>query len=231
MHNPEEITKNRDGMRKYLLDIAADNPISIDIVEHVGAAATRAAGNAWLTRQESLGVLPCIGKMRGDDGRLNIKVFCRTKYKTDNLRHQIIGTYARLLYPSFECEREPRDKACFCDLTLKNGEVVLEFEIECGSHKQQSFRARGKRHKCDRDILFIVAPRVGDPETRMRQVMEWSDDLRDRAFFTTLNRLQTHGPHAYVWDYIGRGEGPLRRVKLPVSEAVHKYAENTGETA
>jgi hypothetical protein len=227
MHTPEEESKHRDGMRKYLSHEAETNPINLDIVEDVGAAPTRKAGAAWLNRQEVLGVLPCIGTMKGRDGRTNLKVHCRTNYKTDNLKHQIIGTQVRLMYPVFECEREPRDHACFSDMTLKNGDHVYEVEIECGTHKRISFTSRIKRHKCDRDILFVVSPKFGDPERRLKQVMEWSVAVADRAFFTTLDRLQKQGPHANVWDYLGRDDAPLKRVKLPVSEAVEKYAQNT----
>jgi hypothetical protein len=226
----EATTPDRDGIRKYIVHEGETNPFNVEIVEYMGAAVTRPAGTAWLNRQEVLGTLPCIGTAKGLDGRTNLKIHCRTDYKKDNLRHQLIGTYARILYPTFECEREPRERACFCDMTLKNSDHIYEVEIDCGTHKQLSFKSRVKRHKCERDILFIVAPKTGDADRRVKQIMDWSVGIAEQAYFTTLERLQTQGPHAYVWDFIGREGRPFKRVKMPVLEAVQKYTHNTGET-
>jgi hypothetical protein len=232
MHDSAEKPQERDGMRNYLLHIAQDNPINLDIIEDVGQFVTRKAAAAWAARQQASGELPePIGTMKDANGRKVASVWCHTKYKDDNLRHQIMGTWFRLLYPAFRFEREPREHACFADMLMTDGEHTYEIEIDCGTMKHDRVKARWKKHKCEHDILIVVAPKTGDAENRLKQLLDWSKVLGQRAFVTTLERLKEHGPHAYVWDYLGRGNGPMKRVKLPVASAVESYMQDTPQMA
>lgn len=215
-------------MRQYLVEIAEDNPIDLDIAEAFGDFPNRKATAAWLARQESCGNLRCVGTRRDAQGRKVIKVYCNGwKPKDDNLRHEIIGTFVRLIFSMFQFVRGYKVNDCFCDMLMITDERHYEIEIDGGSLRQKQVQWRWRRHKCDHSILVITDPNVGDPEDRLARLLKWSGELGDRVFLTTLDRLRQHGPHARVWEFIGRGEKPLKRVKPPVSSAFEDDAQDT----
>lgn len=202
--------------RKELIELAYDNPINIDIAEEYGDFPSRAATTEWIRRQEVSGTLRCVGMMRDALGRLKLKVYCNGwEPKHDNLRHEVIGTRIRLLYPQFQFLRGYNLTECLADMVMTDMTHTYEIEIDCGTMKQKQVRWRWKRHKCAHDKLVITAPKDSKPEDRLRRLLSWSDEL-ENAYFTTLERLQTAGPHSRVWDFVGRGNEPL----VMVSEAV-----------
>lgn len=232
MQHPEESPEVRHGVRQYLLELAHDNPIDIDVAMTLNAFPTRNAGNVWFQRQESAGNLRCVGFRKDAQGRKVIKVFCNGwQPKDDNLRHEVLATMVRILYPAYRFERGYKLNDCFPDSVMTDGEHTFEIEIDCGTMKRLAVQRRARRHKCHNEVLFVVAPKIGDPDERLKRVMEWSEGLGERGFFTTLARLQELGPHARVWDWIGRGEQPLKRVKMPVASAYQDYINTTPQTA
>lgn len=225
-------TAKRNAIRQGLIDLAWDNPINLDTVFENGDFPTRKAAAVWLNRQEESGDLKSVGLMKDAQGRKVMKVFCNGwNPKDDNLRHEVVGTQIRLLFQDFRFIRGYRVTDCLCDMLMTDGDHTYEIEIDCGTMKQRQVRWRWKKHKCQRDILVITSPKSADAESRLNRLVDWSDELGERAFFTTLDRLKTHGPHARVWDYIGRGEQPLMMVNTAVASPFQLHTVATPETA
>ena len=220
-----------DPLRNYLRQIVKDNPINLDIIEDIGKFSTRKAAGAWTARLVASGNLTEVGTMKDANGRKVIPVYCNGwKPKDDNLRHEIIGTWVRLLYPVFHFRRGPKINDCLPDMVMTDGEHTYEFEVDCDTMPMKKVKYRWKAHKCEHDILVVTAPEHGDPEARLKQLLDWSEDLGERGFFTTFDRLRTLGPHARVWDFYGR-KGELKRVKLPAATAFQVDAQDTPQTA
>ncbi len=205
-------TPDRHGMKLWLLDFADRHPINAAIAAMVLQVTPKAAA-VWLRRQEEAGKLKCVGTMKNAKGRKVTKVFCNGWVpKEDNLAHAIKESWYVLLFPQFEFERGHRLGNCYADLIQTNGGRRLEVEMELGTiKKREKIQGRIRMHmQCDCDLLIVAAS--SNSERRLTQLMEWTEGIRDGVFFTTLERLQTSGAHARVWDYHGRGNGPMKRV-------------------
>ncbi len=219
-------------MRQFLLELVEENPIDVSITHEVCGSVSQRATGAWMARQEAAGTLKLVGLAKDANGSRRVRVFCNGwNPKEDNLNHELIGTRIRLLYLKYEFVRGHRVGEYYADMRMQDDRYVWDFEIDCGTMKRKRVESRWRKYcDCTHDVLIVAAPRKGNPEARLRQLMSWSQDIKDIAFFTTLERLKAHGPYARVWDYIGRGEGPLKRVKLPVDTVEHSHAEVTPQT-
>ncbi len=227
----KETAANRDGVRQYLIHLADEgHPIDIEIVEKIGQFPTSKAAAVWLQRQEAGGKLKCVGTRENRQGRKVQKYYCNSwEPKEDNGRHEIIGTWYCILFPLFQFQRGHRIGGCYADLVQTSGNNRWEVEIDCGTIRDKSkMLGRMKKHAdCDCDLLFVIATKNGKCEERLQRIMQWYAGQRDGLFYTTLERLEKHGAHAPVWDYEGRGEGPFKRVPLPVWPT---FQQNTGDT-
>lgn len=206
--------------REAITDFADENPVNASFIEQVGDFKNRKACDAWITRQEAVGKLKCVGTMKNGQGRKVTKVYCNGwQPKEDHLAHEVAASWIRRVFQKLECRRGHRVGEFFADLRMTDGTYTWDVECDCGSMKETKVRGRWRKYRTARHAVLIVAAGKRDPEARMRQLMAWSDEIAHIAFFTTLDRLQQHGAGARVWDYIGRGDEPLKRVKLAEGSA------------
>ncbi|MFN0018078.1 MAG: hypothetical protein ACKVP0_07460 [Pirellulaceae bacterium] len=226
---PDNDIQDRDGVRERLLQLAEDNPIDLDIIEKHGNFPTRKAAQVWASRQTNAGRLKHVGTMKNGQGKKVVNVFCNGwTPKDDNLRHEVVGTRMRLLFPAFNVERG-YGLPFQTDLVLKNAGRVFYVEIDCGTMKRPRVHARWREYlKCQNDLLIVAAP-IRNSEGRMHTLMEWSQSVGRIAHFTTIERLESHGSHARVWDYLGRRDPMLRRVPLAVPPVIESLGEGTPE--
>jgi hypothetical protein len=216
-------------VREWLLQLAEDNPLILDIIEKYGEFSTRKAAQAWTNRKVAANELKHVGTMKNGQGKKVVSVYCNGwTPKDDNLRHETIGTRLRLLYPGFNAERG-YGLPFAADLVLRNAGRTFAVEIDCGSMKRSRVQARWRQYReCQHDLLIVAAP-LRNSEGRLMTLMDWSQGVARIASFTTIERLEEFGGHARVWDYLRRGTSPLRRVPVAVATAFQHPADGTQE--
>ena len=221
--------QDRDGIRESLLPLAEDNPLDLDIIEKNGKFSTRKAAQAWANRKVATNELKHVGTMKNHQGKKVVSVYCNGwTPKDDNLRHETVGTRLRLLYPGFHVDRG-YGLPFAADLVLRNAGKTFSVEIDCGSLKRSRVQARWLQYRgCQHDLLIVAAP-LRNSEGRLMTLMDWSESVARIASFTTIERLEEFGAHARVWDYLGRGASPLRRIPVAVTTPIQHSADGTQE--
>ena len=176
-------------------------------------------------------MLTCCGMVKNAQGKKVQKYFCNSRaIKDDHANHELMGTIVAIVFHEFQFQRGHRLGSCFPDLIMTHPiapQLEAAIEVDCGTMAKLRVLARWRAHsQCKHDVLVVVACK-GDQTRRMHRLMEWSDGIKHLAYFVTLETLEQAGPHARVWDYIGRGVRELKRVKPPVPSSFSGNAQGT----